>query len=104
VETNPKYYEDVLMGSISRKINRKKEKNSKKDLQKKLGMFGRLADECLMCQRAFDKESEEEVKSWFVVVRKEQNKVNLYCPPCWAEAQAMIESMVSDLKEGKNVV
>ena len=92
------------MGSMTRKISRNKEKRAKKDLQKKLGMFDKLPDECLICQKPFDKKSKEEVKSWFVVVRKEQNKVNLYCPPCWAEAQTMIENIVSDLKEDKDVV
>ena len=92
------------MGSMSRKIGRKKEKRAKKDFQKKLGMFDKLADECLICQKTFDKKSKEEVKSWFVVVRKEQNKVNLYCPPCWEEAQTMIKNMANDLKEGKDVV
>ena len=92
------------MGSISRKIGRKKEKHVRKELKKKLGMFDKLADECLICHRPFDKKSKEEVKSWFVVVRKEQDKVNLYCPPCWSEAQTMIENMANDLKEGKDVV
>jgi len=31
------------------------------------------------------------VQSWFVVVREEQQKVNLYCPECWGTAQKVIE-------------
>jgi len=96
------------MGSQSRKVQRNKEKRSKKDLQKKLGMFDRLEDECLICQKPFDKKSKEQVKNWFVVVRKEQQKVNLYCPPCWGKAQDMIAEITKDLDNtrevGENVV
>ena len=96
------------MGSQSRKVQRNKEKRAKKDLQKKLGMFDRLEDECLICQKPFDKKSKEQVKNWFVVVREEQQKVNLYCPPCWGKAQDMIAEIAKDLENaregGENVV
>jgi len=89
------------MGSQSRKVQRNKEKRAKKDLQKKLGMFDRLGDECLICQEPFDKRSKEQVKSWFVVVREAQKKANIYCPGCWGKAQEMIEGIAKDLNKAK---
>ena len=78
------------MGSIERKLQRNKEKQAKKDMKQKMGLFDKLGDECLTCQRPFDKKSKEQAKSWFVAVRKKENKVNLYCPECWGKAQGII--------------
>jgi len=42
-----------------RKIkNKKKQKEVKKDLQQKLGLFDQLPDECLACEEPFDKKTE----------------------------------------------
>jgi hypothetical protein len=92
------------MGGASRKLKRNQEKKAKKDLQKKLGMFEKLGDECLVCSAPFDKKSKQQVKEWFVVVRKEQGVVNLYCPPCWEKGQKMIADIAKDISEGKNGV
>ena len=66
-------------------------KQAKKDMNKKLSMITDIPDACLACDEPFDKTSEEQVKSWFVVVRKETGKPNLYCPGCWAMANEIIE-------------
>ena len=79
------------MGSLKRKIARKKAKKAEKDLNKKIGLFNKLGDKCLVCEDPFDKANKEQVQSWFVVVREEQQKVNLYCPECWGTAQKVIE-------------
>ena len=79
------------MGSLKRKMARKKAKQAKKDLNKKVGLFNKLGDKCLVCEDPFDKTDKEQVQSWFVVVREEQQKVNLYCPECWGTAQKVIE-------------
>ena len=84
------------MGSIERKMRRKKVKRAKKDVKQKMGLFDKLGDECLTCQKEFDKESKEQVTSWYVAIRKEQNKVNLYCPECWDKAQKLIEQIRED--------
>ena len=84
------------MGSLKRKISRKKAKRAKKDVKQKMGLFDKLGNECLTCQKEFDKESKEQVTSWYVAVRKEQNKVNLYCPECWSDAQKLIEQIRED--------
>ena len=57
-----------------------KKQRSKADFEEKLGLFGMLEDECLSCQKPFDKKNKQMVTTWSVVVREKQNKVNLYCP------------------------
>ena len=39
----------------------------------------------------FDKLNKEQVMSWNVVVRSEENKVHLYCPDCWENAKKLVE-------------
>ena len=70
---------------------RNKAKQAKKDLNQKVGLFDKLQDQCLVCEKPFDKKSKEDVTSWFVTVREEQGVVNLYCPECWDTAQKVIE-------------
>jgi len=79
------------MGSLKRKMRRKKLKQAKKELQKKVAMFGELGDECLVCTKPFNKKSKQMVQEWFVAVRPEENKVNLYCPQCWSNALDIID-------------
>ena len=79
------------MGSLKRKLQRNKEKQAKKDMKQKLGLFHKLGDECLACQAPFDKKSKEHAQTWFVTVRREQGVVNLYCPDCWGKAKSVIE-------------
>lgn len=90
------------MGSLKRKIARNKEKRAKKDLKQKIGLFDKLGDECLTCQKPFDKTSKEHAQSWFVAVRKQEAKVNLYCPECWNKAQEIIKDYGEKLNERKN--
>ena len=79
------------MGSIKRKISRAKKKRAEKELKEKIFMFDKLGEHCLVCTKPFDKTDKELVQSWTVVVRQSQNKVNLYCPECWAGAKNVIE-------------
>lgn len=89
-------YWDRAMGSIERKLNRKKQKRAKKDMKQKLGMFDQLGDECLACQKPYDRTSKKDVQSWYVAVHREENKVNLYCPECWEKAQKVIQQIGED--------
>ena len=77
--------------ATTRKFRRAKQKRAKKDLSKKIGLFNKLGDECLVCEEPFDKKSKEQVQNWFVAIREEQGVVNLYCPGCWGKAQKVIE-------------
>ena len=83
-----------------RKIkNKKKQKEAKKDLQQKLGLFDQLPEECLACEEPFDRKDREQVMSWSVVVRSEESVVRLYCPDCWTKAQEIVKDFEERLKE-----
>ena len=79
------------MSGAKRKIRRAKQKKAQKELEEKMFMFDKLGDECLACKEPFDKKNREQVQSWSVVVRKKENKVNLYCPDCWTKAKNVVE-------------
>jgi|TARA_R110000824_G_scaffold151023_1_gene321869 hypothetical protein len=68
-----------------------------KEMIQKVALFGKLADECLVCDRPFDKKDKEMVMSWSVVVRENEEKVNLYCPDCWAGAVELLNEIKNDL-------
>jgi len=82
------------MSSLNKKIQREKEKAAKKELQKKVGLFSKLSDQCLVCQKDFDKKNKDMVMSWSVVVKEE--KVRLYCPECWERAN----NLIKEIKDG----
>lgn len=75
----------------------KKLKETQKDLKKKIGMFDRLPDNCLTCNKEFDKMDIEQVSSWTVVVKNDT--VRLYCPDCMKKAKGIIEDFYE--KKGK---
>ena len=91
------------MSKFERKLRRKqakeRKKSAQKDLAQKTALFGHLGDECLICGRPFDKTDKDMVKSWYVVVREEQEKVNLYCPPCWNSALQKIKDIQEAMAE-----
>ena len=82
---------------IQRKLKKNKAKQAKKDLKEKVNMFSELGDRCLICERSFDKQNKEMVQSWYVIVRKEQSKTNLYCPECWERANSLINELKEDI-------
>ena len=77
-----------------RKIKRvranKIKKNLKKDIKKKVSLFGCLPEKCTACEKAFDKTDKKQVTSWSVVVRQVPKKVHLYCPTCWESALKVV--------------
>ncbi len=83
----------------ARKRERKEFKNADQDLGEKVGLFNKIPDNCMMCQDSFDKTNREMVSSWSVVVRQEEDKVNLYCPDCWDNAQKIIREFQESLNE-----
>ncbi len=86
--------------SIERKLRRaqakKSKKNAEKELASKVALFGNLPENCLTCEKPFDKLNREQVMSWNVVVSHAKGKVRLYCPECWDNALKLIE----EAKEG----
>jgi len=87
------------MGRTTRKIRKNKRKQAEEDLSQKVGMFDKLPDECTSCQGPFDKKDREMVSSWYVIVKEEEGRVNLYCPPCWETAQRVLEDFRNKLEE-----
>jgi len=85
--------------SLGKKIKRtntlKKKKAAEKKLNQKLNLFNKVPNKCLTCEDPFDKKNREQVFSWYVVVRQEEGKVNLYCPECWEKAIGIVK----DFKE-----
>ena len=83
--------------SLERKLRRKQANKSKKESEKeiaaKVALFGKMDDKCLTCQKAFDKTDKEQVMTWNVVVRQEEEKVNLYCPNCWEKAMEIVQGL-----------
>ena len=79
--------------SWKRKLKRTKKKSAEKDIKQKLNMFDRIPEKCMMCEKVFDKTDKEQVKSWYVVERRQQKSVNLYCPTCWGEGTAMVKQI-----------
>jgi hypothetical protein len=81
------------MSNLEKKIRRKKEKEAKKELKKKVGLFNKLPDHCLACQKDFDKKNKDMVMTWSVVVRRDKEIVRLYCPECWEKAKKIIKEV-----------
>jgi len=82
-----------------RKVKNKKDKKAQKELQKKLGLFDKLPEECLACHEPFDRQDREQVMSWNVVVKRSPDVVRLYCPDCWQKAVGVVEDFDKMLRE-----
>lgn len=74
-------------------------KDGNQDMQEKMTLFGKLPDECLACQKSFDKADKDMVMSWSVVVREQEQTVNLYCPDCWSKAVKVVEDFRQRVEE-----
>jgi ribosomal protein L44E len=69
-------------------MNRKQRRSMKKlanadateKLSDKVAQFSKLPEQCSACQKSFDKQDGEMIKSWSVVVK--QDVVRLFCPEC----------------------
>ena len=87
---------------IQRKIKKNKKKQAEKDFKEKVSLFSQIDDYCLVCEKSFDKGNENMVKSWYVVVRKNQKKVNLYCPACWDRANKLVKNIKEEIDAEKS--
>lgn len=68
------------------------------EMESKVALFGKMPDECLTCQKPFDKLDKEMVLSWNVVVREQDEIVRLYCPECWDKAREILEDFTKRLE------
>jgi len=91
--------------SLERKLRRKKaheaKKSSEKEMATKVTLFGKLGDKCLTCEKRFDKMNKEQVRTWSVVVREEEEVVRLYCPGCWDKAIEIVQNFKEHLENKK---
>ena len=73
-----------------RKLGIKKESQDK--MEKQIGLFDKLPEECLVCQKTYDKRNKQMAMAWTVVVKEhdEENPVRLYCDTCWETAQRVL--------------
>jgi len=79
---------------IKRKLKLQKKKKAEKDLKDKVMSFDRMPDCCVMCYKVFDKKSKEDHNTWTIVERREEKKVNLFCPDCWEGGLAAVKQQV----------
>jgi len=86
---------------MNREQRRAAAKQAKKDgneeVAEKVVLFNKLGDECLICNKPFDKKDREMIMSWNVVVREKEEKVNLYCPDCWNGALDMLKQAKEEI-------
>ena len=66
-------------------------KDGNKELSEKIFLFNQLPDECLTCNKPFDKQDKAMVQSWSVVVRNAKGSVSLFCPECIEKTKTIIE-------------
>ena len=85
------------MSSFSRKISRKRNLKVAKTLKKEMGKILKdsisrqasralkVPDYCSVCDKKFDKTDREQVFSWMLQVRtEEQENYDLFCPSCYS--------------------
>ncbi len=90
-----------MASEMNRAQRRKLGIKKKAAVEKKLGLFDKLPKQCTNCDKPFDKKDKKMSMTWTVVVREKENKVNLYCPKCWGDAQKFIKEMKETLHENK---
>jgi len=93
------------MSKLERKIRRNsakhKKKAAEKEMAEKVSLFGSLPDYCLICEKSFDKKNKEMVESWYVIVREQEKKTNLYCPECWQRGNKFISELQEELENAR---
>tara|TARA_Y100001938_G_scaffold86198_1_gene118328 strand:+ start:345 stop:629 length:285 start_codon:yes stop_codon:yes gene_type:complete len=87
---------------IRRRIKKAKKKQAEADYKEKVNMFSKLDDYCFVCEKVFDRNNKDVVKSWYVVVKKKQDKVNLYCPECWERANSLVKKIKEEVDAKKS--
>ena len=86
---------------MRRSKTNKSKKLAEKELATKVALFGKLPNKCLTCERPFDKMDKEQVMSWNVVVKQQEEIVRLYCPDCWNRALKLVKEAKEELLKRK---
>lgn len=66
-------------------------------MAQQVAQFGKMPEQCQVCQKEFDKKNKEMVQSWSVVVKQEI--VRLFCPDCIEKTKEFINERQPDLDE-----
>jgi hypothetical protein len=74
-----------------KKAVKKATKEFKKMLTGRIDLFNKIPNRCMTCEKPFDRTSREDTASFRVVVREEEEVINLYCPDCWNKAIKIVE-------------
>jgi len=77
----------------AQKSRKKRGHKSDKEIDKVVGMFDLLPDQCSACLAPYDKKDKEMVTTWNVVVKEQEKVVRLYCPDCWNTARQIIQDV-----------
>lgn len=70
-----------------------------RELESKIALFGKIPDECLTCEKPFDKGNKQMALTWSVVIHGEEEVVRLYCPECWEKAKKITEEFKKHLED-----
>jgi len=84
---------------IERNMKKAKKRLAEKEMKEKIGLFSKLEDCCLVCEKPFDKQNKEMVQSWCVIGREEQKQIRLYCPTCWNKANDMVKKIQEEIND-----
>ena len=84
-------------------MNRKQRRTVKKQvgaeaqekMANQIAQFGKMPEQCQICQKEFDKKNKEMIESWSVVVKQEV--VRLFCPDCMNTAKEVINGRNQDI-------
>tara|TARA_B100000686_G_scaffold252690_1_gene263462 strand:- start:122 stop:403 length:282 start_codon:yes stop_codon:yes gene_type:complete len=72
-----------------RAMKKHAEQRSSEELAQKISQFGKLPEQCVTCQKEFDKQDKDMLQSWSVVVKQEV--VRLFCPDCIQKTKEALE-------------
>tara|TARA_R110000824_G_scaffold365066_1_gene553548 strand:- start:542 stop:808 length:267 start_codon:yes stop_codon:yes gene_type:complete len=88
------------MGSLERKLARRQtkdiQKQLKKEMSQRVGLFNLLPDHCFGCSQPFDKKDRQQVFTWNVRVYEEAQEVKLYCPVCYKRTAEVSTEPISE--------
>ena len=90
------------MGKLNKGARKEKKRQAKREIKEKIGMFNKLPENCLVCEKIFDKKDKKMVLEWFVIVKNENKTVRLYCPDCWGRANNLLSEWKGKIEKDKH--
>ena len=69
------------------------------EVEEQVALFNKLPDECLTCNKSYDRNDKEMAMTWSVVIHDAEELVRLYCPECWEKAKKITEEFAKHLEE-----